>query len=209
MNYTDLKNGDIVAMTDEYNETRIVIVNRIEQSITGIDKLYTYAELDIECNDLVLEKYEPGYAYDVKYCSFRPAEEEEKITLYNALGKKFTEEYDTDWYEHFTDSSYYDIQDFLFDVFCIKVEEYDNDLIYPDFVDDIQRYIWCKCCEAVGMSDGFNEDPEEKKVRLNDVCNVLCEMLYESDYNDIPTVTSSFDTIENFLEEFCKRINKL
>lgn len=209
MNYTELKNGNIVAMTDEYNETRIVIVNIVEQSITGIDKLYTYAELDIEHDDLFLEKYEPGYAYDVKYCSFRPAEEEEKIKLYHALGKEFTEEYDTDWYEHFTDSSYYDIQDFLFDVFCIKVEEYDNDLIYPDFVDDIQRYIWCKCCDAVGMPDGFNEDPEEKKVRLNDVCNVLCEMLYESDYNDVPTVISSFDTLEDFLEEFCKRINKL
>jgi hypothetical protein len=125
------------------------------------------------------------------------------------LGKEFTEEYDTDWYEHFTDSSYYDIQDFLFDVFCIKVEEYDNDLIYPDFVDDIQRYIWCKCCDAVGMPDGFNEDPDEKKVRLNDVCNVLCEMLYISEYDDKPTVTSSFRTIEDFLEEFTKRIYKL
>ena len=47
----------------------------------------------------------------------------------------------------------------------------------------------------------------KEKVRLNDVCNVLCEMLYESDYNDVQTVTYSFDTIENFLEEFCKRIN--
>lgn len=209
MEYTDLKNGNIVAMTDGYNETRIVIVDKVEQSMTGIDKLYTYAELDIECNDLFLEKYEPGYAYDVKCCSFRPAKEEEKIKLYHALGKEFTEEYDTDWYEHFTDSSYYDIQDFLFDVFCIKVEEYDNDLIYPDFVDDIQRYIWCKCCDAVGMPDGFNEEPDEKKVRLNDACNVLCEMLYISEYDNNIKVTSSFSTIEDFLEEFCKRIYKL
>lgn len=171
MEYKDLKNGDIVAMTDNYNDTRIVIVDKVEQSMTGIDKLYTYAELDIECSDIFLEKYEPGYAYDVKYCSFRPAEEEEKIKLYHALGKEFTEEYDTDWYEHFTDSSYYDIHDFLFDVFCIKVEEYDNDLIYPDFVDDIQRYIWCKCCEAVGMPDGFHEEPEEKMVSLEKVKN--------------------------------------
>lgn len=209
MEYTDLKNGDIVVMTNEYVESRIIIVDRVEQSVTGVYKLYTYAELDIEYDDLFLEKYEPGCAYDVKYCSFRPAEEEEKIKLYHALGKEFTEEYDTDWYEHFTDSSYYDIQDFLFDVFCIKVEEYDNDLIYPDFVDDIQRYIWCKCCEAVGMSDGFTEEPEEKKVRINDVCNVLCEMLYISEYDDNIKVTSSFSTIEDFLEEFCKRIYKL
>lgn len=212
MEYTDLKNGDIVVMTDEYAESRIIIVDRVEYSITGVHKLYTYAELELEFDDLrdlFLEKYEPGYAYDVKYCTFRPAEEEEKIKLYHALGKEFTEEYDTDWCKHFTDSSYYDIQDYLFDVFCIKVEEYDDDLLYPVFIDDIQNYIWHKCCEAVGMPDGFNEEPEEKEVRINDVCNILCEMLYVSEYDDNPTVTSSFSTIEDFLEEFCKRINKL
>lgn len=212
MEYTDLKNGDIVTMIGFNNEKRIIIVDRIEQNISGDYKLYTYAELDINTNfgevELFLEKYEPGYSYNVKDWTFIPAEKEEKIKLYHALGKEFTEEYDTDWYEHFTDSSYYDIKDFLFDVFCIKVEEYDNDLIYPVFVDDIQKYIWCKCCEAVGMPDGFNEEPEEKKVRISDVCNTLCEMLYISDYIDEPTVTCSFSTIEEFLEEFCKRINK-
>ena len=163
MEYTDLKNGNIVVMTNEYVESRIIIVDRVEQSVTGIYKLYTYAELDIEYDDLFLEKYEPGCTYDVKYCSFRPAEEEEKIKLYHALGKEFTEEYDTDWYEHFTDSSYYDIMDFLVDAFCIKMND---DYGYPDFLDDIQRYIWCKCCEAVGMPDGFNEEPKEQMVSL-------------------------------------------
>jgi hypothetical protein len=68
MEYTDLKNGNIVVMTNEYNERRIIIVDRVEQSITGVYKLYTYAELDIENDDIFLEKYEPGCAYDVKYC---------------------------------------------------------------------------------------------------------------------------------------------
>ena len=109
MEYTDLKNGDIVVMTyDDYFESRIIIVNKVEQSYTGIYKLYTYAELDIEYSDLFIEKDEPGFSYDVNYCTFRPAKEEEKIQLYNVLGKFFTEEYDKDWYNHFTDSSYFD-----------------------------------------------------------------------------------------------------
>lgn len=207
MEYTDLKNGNIVVMTNEYVESRIIIVDRVEQSITGVYKLYTYAELDIECNDLFLEKYEPGFAYDVKYCSFRPAEEEEKIKLYHALGKEFTEEYDTDWYEHFTDSSYYDIQDFLFDVFCIKVEEYDNDLIYPYFVDDIQRYIWCKCCDAVGMPDGFNEEPEEKMVSLEQVKKWLKDNMYECD-RDEKWVNTYFHTMEEMFNDFEKTMGE-
>lgn len=201
MEYTDLKNGDIVAMTDKYNDTRIVIVDKVEQSMTGIDKLYTYAELDIECNDLFLEKYEPGYAYDVKDCSFRLAEEEEKIKLYHALGKEFTEEYDTDWYKHFTDSSYYDIHDFLVDAFCIKIEEYDNDLIYPDFVDDIQRYIWCKCCEAVGMPDGFNEEPKEILISLDKAIEYL-----EANFPSIDNVGKYYK--ESFIQNFKNAMTK-
>lgn len=198
MEYTDLKNGDIVVMSyNEYPESRIIIVDRVEQSITGVYKLYTYAELDIECNDLFLEKYEPGFAYDVKYCSFRPAEEEEKIKLYHALGKEFTEVYDNDWYEHFTDSSYYDIMDFLVDAFCIKMND---DYGYPDFLDDIQRYIWCKCCEAVGMPDGFNEEPKEQMVSLEKVKEWLKENMYECD-SDEKWVNTYFHTMEEMFND--------
>ena len=202
MDYTNLKNGDIVVMSyDLYNVSRIVIVNKIEHnSVTGVYKLYTYAELDMEYSDLFVEKDEPGYSYDVKNCIFRLANEDEKIRLYNVLGKFFTEEYDEDWYKHFTDSSYYDIQDFLFDVFCIKVEEYDNDLIYPDFVDDIQRYIWCKCCEAVDMPDGFNKEPEEQMVSLEKVKEWLKENMYESD-SDEKCVNTYFHTMEEMFND--------
>lgn len=198
MEYTDLKNGDIVAMTDNYNETRIVIVDKVEQSMTGIDKLYTYAELDIECDDIFLEKYEPGYAYDVKYCSFRPAEEEEKIKLYHALGKEFTEEYDINWYEHFTDSSYYDILDFLVDVFCIKMND---DYGYPDFLDDIQIYIWRKCCEAVGMPDGFNEEPKEILISLDKAIEYL-----EANFPSIDNVGKYYK--ESFIQNFKNAMTK-
>lgn len=215
MEYTDLKNGDIVTMIGFDNEKRIIIVDRIEQNISGDYKLYTYAELDINTNfgedlELFLEKYEPGYSYNVKDWTFIPAEEEEKIKLYHALGKEFTEEYDSDWYEHFTDSSYYDIQDFLFDVFCIKVEEYDNDLIYPVFVDDIQKYIWCKCCEAVGMSDGFNEEPKEKMVSVDKIREWLEDNFFELQdvENDECYIQSNFDTFDRLIDSFNKIINE-
>ena len=46
MNYR-IKKGDVITMIiQEYDEIRIVIVDRVENSATGIHKLYTYAELE-------------------------------------------------------------------------------------------------------------------------------------------------------------------
>ena len=197
MEYTDLKNGNIVVMSDDlYNVSRIVIVDRVEQSYTGIYKLYTYAELDMEYSDLFVEKDEPGYSYDVKDCLFRLANEEEKIRLYNSLGKYFTEEWDKDWYRHFTDSSYFDISDYLLDIFCIPMGENGE---YPDFVDDIRRHIWCKCCEAVDMPDGFNEEPK-KMVSLEKVKEWLKENMYECD-SDEKWVNTYFHTMEEMFND--------
>ena len=198
MNYTDLKNGNIVVMTNEYVESRIIIVDRVEQSVTGVYKLYTYAELDIEYDDLFLEKYEPGCVYNAKYCSFRPAEEEEKIKLYHELGKYFTEEYDTDWYKHFTDSSYYDIQDFLLDMFCIKMND---DYGYPEFVDDIQKYIWCKCCAAVDVPDGINEEPEGIMISLDKAIKYL-----EANFPGIDNVGKYYK--DSFIQSFKNAMTK-
>ena len=208
MDYINLKNGDIVSMIGFDCEKRIIIVDRIEQNVSGDYKLYTYAELDINTNfgedlELFLEKYEPGYSYNVKDWTFEPAEEDEKIKLYNAIGKHFTEEYGVDWYKHFTDSSYFDIQDYLLDVFCIKVEEYDDDLIYPDFVNAIHDYIWIKCCEAAGITDGF-EDSKEKMVSVDKIREWLEDNFFELQdvENDVCYIQSNFDTFDRLIDSF-------
>lgn len=156
MNYKDLKNGDVIVFT-HYGD-RIAIFNDIKKDdISGQLKFNTYVEF-VDMNDIFFEKDEPGYSYILEDMQFRLATEEEKYTLYNAIGKYFTEDYDKDWYNHFTDSSYFDIQDFLFDVFCIKVVEYDDDLIYPDFINEIQIYIWKRLCKSMGYEDEYNDE---------------------------------------------------
>jgi hypothetical protein len=153
IDYTELKNGEVITMIDEYDITRIIIVNKV----IGNHRLYTYVELD-DVGDVFFEKYESGVYHDLNNCVCRKAEDEEKDKLYNAIGKHFTEEYDKDWYNHFTDSSYFDIQDYLLDVFCINVSEYDDDLIYPDFINEIQIYIWKKLCKSMGYEDEYNDE---------------------------------------------------
>lgn len=162
MNYKDLKNGDVIVFTS-YGD-RIAILNNIKKDdSTGQLKLNTYVEF-VDMSEIFFEKDEPGYFYLLEDVQFRLATEEEKYTLYNAIGKHFTDEYDKDWYNHFTDSSYFDIQDFLLDMFCIKVEEYDNDMIYPDFVDEIHSYIWEKLCKSMGYKNYDGDEFVEQLV---------------------------------------------
>ena len=169
MNYTDLKNGDVIVLTNYGN--RIVILNNIKDNKTySSPQLYTYVELDE--NVLSFEKDEPNCFYLIENINFRLSTIEEKTKLYNAIGKYFTENYDNDWYNHFTDSSYFDVQDFLFNVFCIKTEEYDNDLIYPDFINDIHQHIWNRLCE---VTNEVVEHKENKMVNIDDVCKWIRE----------------------------------
>ena len=153
MDYRDLKQGDIIRIKGIFGIDCIGIFNKIEN-----EAIYFYCTHYADMINICCVK-------DGKYCSINIdsinvcllATEYEIIEFYNKIGKYFTEEYDKDWYNHFTDSSYFDIQDYLLDVFCIKVEEYDDDLIYPDFIDEIQNYIWDKLCDATGVPAVENE----------------------------------------------------
>ena len=136
------------------------------------------------------------------------ATENEIIEFYNKIGKYFTEEYDKDWYNHFTDSSYFDVQDYLLDIFCIKTEEYDNDLIYPKFVDDIHTYIWEKLCDAMGCKiydgDEFVEQLVNKQEFIAKLKNYLSVIDFDMQYwNDEDGFLSN-----KFIDELIKYMEK-
>ena len=215
MDYTELKDGEVITMIDEYDTTRIIIVNKV----IGNHRLYTYVELD-DVGDVFFEKYEPGVYHDLNKCVCRNAEDEEKDKLYNAIGKHFTEKYDKDWYNHFTDSSYFDIQDYLLDVFCINVKEYDDDLIYPDFINDIHTYIWDNLCKAMGVPNDVENEPEmvskqafieKAKKWLENTLYIHTEIENDRDFNELfrtDWVTSDYDSVEDFINSFCKAMEE-
>lgn len=151
MNNIELKNGDVIVITT-HGDDIIAIFNKIGKSVWGSNEAFhLYADLyktSLTCVGDIDE-----CAYDINVIHYRHATDEEKYEMYNALGKRFTDDYDKDWYNHFTDSSYFDVQDFLFDVFGINVEYYDNDMIYPDFINEIHKYIWDGLCDAMKMPD--------------------------------------------------------
>ena len=195
LDYTKLKEGEVITMFDEYDNTRISIVNKV----MGNHRLYTYVELDNDTGDVFFEKYEPGVYHDLNNCVCRYAEDEEKDDLYDALGKFFTEEYDKDWNNHFTDSSCFDIQDYLLDVFCINVKEYDNDLIYPDFINEIHTYIWDKLCEVMGVPNTAENKPE--MVNKQEFIERVCKYLYNNWQGDDFYMTDIIEGLRKDLEE--------
>ena len=158
MNNIELKNGDVIVIT-MHGDDFIAIFNKIGKSVWGPnDAFHLYAELYKTSLTCVGDTNE--CEVDINNIHYRHATDKEKHEMYNALGKRFTDDYDKDWNCHFTDSSYFDVQDFLFDVFGINIEYYDNDTIYPDFINEIHNYIWDKLCNALGVPNKEESEPE-------------------------------------------------
>lgn len=198
MDYMNLKQGDV-----------IVIHWKNERIIAIFDKyMYGYNSIRI-CCDLHEYHREDGYLcteaerlhsfeFGLDNITYRKASEGEKNRIYNAIGKKFVK-HDENWYKHFTDSSYFDIQDYLFDIFCIDVKEYDDDLIYPDFINEIHTYIWDQLCQAMGVHNTVEDKPEmvnkqafiEKAVKY-----------FEANFPDIENVGGCYK--ESFINNFRK-----
>ena len=160
MNYKDLKNGDVIVINWGSTTKMLAIFEKFDTRFGNQDGLYIYAEMNMSSKDLYFKADDCDFSYELRDITYCLADDNEKNMLYNAIGKHFTEEYDKDWYNHFTDSSYFDIQDYLLDIFRIKVKEYDDDLIYPDFINDIHTYIWDKLCESMGVPNTVENKPE-------------------------------------------------
>ena len=198
MNNIELKNGDVIVI-NWCTHNRIAIFEKFGK-INDYDALFIYAEMDISTNELYFKPKDCEFSYELNDITYRLATEEEKNTLYNAIGKYFTEEYDKDWYNHFTDSSYFDIQDFLLDMFCIKVEEYDNDMIYPNFVDEIHHYIWEKLCKSMGYKNYGGDEFVEQLVNKQEFIEKAKEWLENintDDYMD-SGIFQMYDMIQDF-----------
>ena len=202
MENTNLKKGDVI--TINWGPTRrLAIFEKFDTTDGNQNGLYIYAEMDMCSKELFFKPDDCDFSYELRDITYSLADDNEKNTLYNAIGKHFAEEYDKDWYNHFTDSSYFDIQDYLLDVFQINVREYDDDLIYPDFINEIHTYIWDKLCEAMGVPNTVEDKPEmvNKQKFIEKVVKYL-----EANFPDIENVGGWYK--ESFINNFLKAMEE-
>ena len=168
---TTFKNGDVIAIRNPRGVEVIAIFDKYGSDST----LHIYVEFDTSEVELYFKCEECDFCYDIDKIEYRLATDAEKENLYYHLFIHFTVDWDHTWYNHFTDSSYFDILDCLLDAFAIKVSE-EDDWDYPDFVQDIRNYIWDECCRALQIEpDIANADRPDKMVSLDDICSWLLE----------------------------------
>lgn len=164
----NFKNGDIVKI-NWMTQVNICILDKIAEKY-GKTHVYIYTEIDLKDEDMCFAP-ECSISYDIDSIELSMASDEEKRSLYNALYKDFTEVIQPDWLEYFTDSTCFEILDYLLHMFGIPVVDGDGDC--PEFVYEIRNYIWDECIKVADALGGCTPKASDDKVSLSDVCEWL------------------------------------
>ena len=86
---------------------------------------------------------------DIEFDEIRPAHDFEKKLLFDMLVHKF-KLYDPTWKRSFTDSTYSDIQDWLYWAFDADINLLPNDSTLHETIYEITNYIWDVLCKETG-----------------------------------------------------------
>lgn len=135
------------------------------QNDSSAMQLHTCCDLSIDGDDgseTITFARGNGTLFDVDttFEEVREATDEEKLLLYDALVKAF-KDYDLGWDKHFTDSTYDDIQDWLYWEFDVDLDNMDNNPLV-DTIYEIVNYIWDVLCKETGNYQ--EETPETEMV---------------------------------------------
>ena len=178
------KPGQILYIQSEYGSFYISIL-RCATPVEHMDNIY---EIHTVC-DLTVDEYNGemysgsitfergnGSLLDMSdaFETIREAHDFEKKLLYDALVKAF-KDYDLDWDNHFTDSSYFDIFDWLCSEFDINIESLDprNPSPIEDTINEIQNYIWNSLCKETGNDHACTDYIEPEMVNKQEFIEKL------------------------------------
>ena len=141
---------------------------------------------------------------DTTFEEVREATNEEKLVLYDELVRGF-KDHDLGWANHFTDSSYFDILDWLAWEFDVDLDAHQNTPL-GETIHEIQNYIWDALCKETGNYHACTDYVEPEMVNKqefiekakawlktkNETCMFELEMILGS----------------NFIEDFVKAMEE-
>ena len=167
----NFKNGDIVKINWMSRE-RICILDKIIEK-NGEIRVYIYTELSLLFEEIYFTP-ECHISYNIDCIELSMASDDEKRSLYNALYKDYTEVHQPDWLTYFTDSTCFEILDYLIYMFGIPEVDDDGDRPeYPEFIYEIRNYIWGECEKTADALGGCTPKASDDKVSLSEVCEWL------------------------------------
>ena len=181
------------------------------QNASGAMQLHTCCDLSIDGDDgskTITFARGNGTLLDVDttFEEVREATEREKLLLYDALVKAF-KDYDLGWDNHFTDSTYDDIRDWLCWEFDADIDLLPNDSALPATIYEITNYIWDVLCKETGNYQACTDYVEPEMVNKAEFIEKAIEWVKNRDnvekYLHCRTsLTDGFaDALRKYLEE--------
>lgn len=154
---------------------------------TPVERMHIHYELHT-CCDLCVDvdgdclTFKRGNAslldLDTSFAMVREATDVEKEYLYKALVKAF-KDYDLGWANHFTDSSYFDILDWLAWEFDVDLDDEANqNTPLGETISEIQNYIWDTLCKETGNYQACTDYEEPEMVNKAEFIEKVCAYLY-------------------------------
>jgi hypothetical protein len=224
VDFKELKQGDIINIKGIFGVSCIGVFNKVLNNIVILHCI-TFDDLNEYVSFETDDKKYCFFSIDaIKFCEL--ASENEVKRLYTNIIKYYIEVVDKDWNKYFTDSTYYEVQDwfaykcnveFNEETFPIGTENgCETSVIgYPEFISDFTLFAWKYLCTSIGYDDEDNVTGD-KLVSLNKVCewlqnNMYCQPIFEYDEDQVPVnyVTASCcDSIEEFINKFKKSMTE-
>lgn len=188
INYTP---GQIIYNKSDDCWVYISVLHNVQpQNASGAMQLHTCCDLSINGDDgskTITFTRGNGTLFDVdtSFDEVRGATNEEKLVLYDELVRGF-KDYDLNWANHFTDSTYDDIRDWLCWEFDVDLDNMDNNNSLGVTIYEITNYIWDSLCKETGnyqaCTDYVEPDMVNRQEFIEKVRNWLEKHTYEDKY---------------------------
>lgn len=141
---------------------------------------------------------------DTSFALVREATDVEKEYLYKVLVKAF-KDHDLGWDKHFTDSSYFDILDWLAWEFVVDLDANQNTPL-GEAINEIQNYIWDELCKETGNYQACTDYVEPEMVNKQEFIEKACE-IYKKHILKFNTPLREFSTtLDEVVNVFRKQL---
>lgn len=214
----DYKPGQILYIQREYGSFYISVLRCATPAKHNAYEIHTVCDLTVD--EYNGEMYPAGVTFErgngslldmsTTFETIREAHDFEKKLLFDVLVRGF-KDHDLGWANHFTDSSYFDIFDWLCYEFNIDIESLDprNPSPIEHTINEIQKYIWDALCKETGNYHACTDYVEPEMVNKDEFVAKVRNWLEKHIYDDKYWTSEGDDLyLGNLIGDICKYLEE-